>query len=235
MTTTVDGSVLFRAWNSAYARTEQALVRVESGAHMARGVKTETKGTSSRREEILAVAAEVIAERGIAGATVRDIGQAAGILSGSLYYHFDSKEQIVLDLLLDNVQTEHDASVALAAAGGDPVEILSSLMRGSIRQTAAHPNQSLILRNESRAFNSSEALAPLAELRAEAVVLWNGVVQRGIDEGAFRGDLDAEVTVRAMFDALLGAARWFVGDNRLDAEAVADEIIAVFLGGMLAR
>ena len=59
----------------------------------------------TRREELLAIAAGLFAERGFKNTTVRDIADAAGILSGSLYHHFDSKEAMV-DELLDSFQTE---------------------------------------------------------------------------------------------------------------------------------
>ena len=55
----------------------------------------------------------LFAEKGFKNTTVRDIADAAGILSGSLYHHFDSKEAMV-DELLDSFQTalweEYDAS-----------------------------------------------------------------------------------------------------------------------------
>src|SRR3954452_18967994 len=52
-------------------------------------------GLSGRQEHILAVAKEVFAERGLKQSTVREIGARAGVLSGSLYYHFPSKLDIV--------------------------------------------------------------------------------------------------------------------------------------------
>lgn len=45
----------------------------------------------ARRTEILKIAADVLAKKGCASATVRDIAKASGILSGSLYHHFKSK------------------------------------------------------------------------------------------------------------------------------------------------
>ena len=58
-------------------------------------------GRLRRRDEIVALAGEMFAARGFAGTTVREIADAAGILSGSLYHHFDSKESIVDELLCD--------------------------------------------------------------------------------------------------------------------------------------
>src|SRR4051795_8431632 len=52
-----------------------------------------------RRAELLSIAARLFAERGLRATTVRDIADAAGILSGSLYHHFDSKESMVDEIL----------------------------------------------------------------------------------------------------------------------------------------
>src|SRR5947208_13211616 len=53
----------------------------------------------TRRDELLDLAARLFAERGFRATTVRDIAEAAGILSGSLYHHFDSKESMVDEIL----------------------------------------------------------------------------------------------------------------------------------------
>src|SRR6188768_1431941 len=53
----------------------------------------------SRRDELLGIAAELFASKGFRNTTVRDIADAAGILSGSLYHHFDSKESMVDEIL----------------------------------------------------------------------------------------------------------------------------------------
>lgn len=50
---------------------------------------------NSRRDELLELAAAMFAERGLRATTVRDIADSAGILSGSLYHHFSSKEEMV--------------------------------------------------------------------------------------------------------------------------------------------
>src|SRR6478752_3102270 len=54
---------------------------------------------TDRRAELLNLAAGLFAERGYKNTTVRDIADAAGILSGSLYHHFDSKETMADEIL----------------------------------------------------------------------------------------------------------------------------------------
>jgi TetR/AcrR family transcriptional regulator, cholesterol catabolism regulator len=69
----------------------------------------------SRRSELLAIAARLFAARGYNQTTVRDIADEAGILSGSLYHHFSSKEAMLDEImrafmgdLLDRFQTIAD-------------------------------------------------------------------------------------------------------------------------------
>ncbi|NLA37272.1 MAG: helix-turn-helix transcriptional regulator, partial [Actinobacteria bacterium] len=54
---------------------------------------------ATRRDELLGLAATMFAERGLRATTVRDIADSAGILSGSLYHHFASKEAMVDEVL----------------------------------------------------------------------------------------------------------------------------------------
>ncbi len=52
--------------------------------------------SNQRRQRIMAEAAHLFATRGFDATTIRDIASAAGILGGSVYYHFASKEEIFL-------------------------------------------------------------------------------------------------------------------------------------------
>jgi AcrR family transcriptional regulator len=51
-----------------------------------------------RREELLAAAAKVFSARGYEGASLREICAAAGILAGSMYHHFRSKEDLYVSV-----------------------------------------------------------------------------------------------------------------------------------------
>lgn len=61
---------------------------------------TSWRPAQNRREELLAVAADLFAISGFASVTVDDIGAAAGISGPALYHHFDSKESILGEMLM---------------------------------------------------------------------------------------------------------------------------------------
>lgn len=83
-----------------------------------------TPTTRRRRSELLGVAADLIARTGYTRTSLRDVADAAGILAGSLYHHFDSKETIAVEL----VRAFHDDLDRLARDPGpvaaDPVAAL---------------------------------------------------------------------------------------------------------------
>ena len=84
------------------------------------------RGGSERRSALVQLAADMFAERGFRATTVRDIAEAAGMLSGSLYHHFDSKESIMDELLhpyIDELLPEYRR---IADEGGPAREVLTS-------------------------------------------------------------------------------------------------------------
>src|SRR5579862_6603420 len=103
----------------------------------------------ARRDQILAEAARLFARKGVAATTVREIGDAVGLLSGSLYHYFDSKESMVDEIvstyltdLLDSyeeVQAEHP---------DDPRANLEGNMRASFRAIETHRDAAEIFHND---------------------------------------------------------------------------------------
>jgi AcrR family transcriptional regulator len=76
-------------------REGQASARTESADVIA----TDGSIRSERRAHLVVLAGELFAQKGYRATTVREIADAAGILSGSLYHHFDSKESIGDEIL----------------------------------------------------------------------------------------------------------------------------------------
>src|SRR3984957_16160793 len=78
------------------------------------------QGRSERRADVMQIAAGLCAQKGLRATTVREIADAAGILSGSLYPHFDSKESIGDEILLsfiNDVLADYRAAVSSSERG----------------------------------------------------------------------------------------------------------------------
>src|SRR5205085_4399112 len=90
-----------------------------------------TPAPVSRRDELLELAATMFAERGLRATTVRDIADSAGILSGSLYHHFSSKEEMVVELLRVFLDWLFDRYQKIVATETNPLERLKGLFMTS--------------------------------------------------------------------------------------------------------
>jgi AcrR family transcriptional regulator len=76
---------------------------------MARRIDSAKRKSGISRGDILNAAAENFRRRGYAATTLRDIAAAVGMQAGSLYYHFDSKEQILEEVLNLGIGAVFDA------------------------------------------------------------------------------------------------------------------------------
>ncbi len=65
--------------------------------------KTEARGGESRRQAVLDTAAAMFATRGYAETSIRSIAADVGMLPGSIYYHFKSKEELLLAVYHEGV------------------------------------------------------------------------------------------------------------------------------------
>lgn len=58
----------------------------------------------SRRQVISALAEEILIEKGIAGVTIRNVAEAAGLSTGSIYMYFKNKEEIFVHILANGLE-----------------------------------------------------------------------------------------------------------------------------------
>ena len=91
----------------------------------ATATKTEARASESRgenrREALLDAAAAMFAAKGYDGTSIRDIAGAVGMLPGSLYYHFKSKEELLLAVYRKGVaRFEAAIDAALGETAAEP-------------------------------------------------------------------------------------------------------------------
>ncbi len=190
---------------------------------------------SGRRQELLALAAQMFAERGYGQTTVRDIADAAGILSGSLYHHFDSKESMVDEILrsfLDELFTRYREIVD---ADLGPKQALKALVVASFEAIDARHAAVAIYQNESKHLMGLERFSYLEDRNVEFRKLWTVLLEDGMSTGVFRADLDVDLAYRFIRDTVWVAVRWYRPDGGLSAEAVADQYLAILLDGIATR
>ncbi|MFF9351924.1 TetR/AcrR family transcriptional regulator [Streptomyces sp. NPDC014734] len=191
--------------------------------------------SAQRRDELLAVAAEVFAAQGYNATTVRRIADAAGLLAGSLYYHFDSKESMldeVLSAFLNELRAAYDS---VLAAGLGPRETIEALVTESFRQIDRHGAAVAIYQKESGHLAAQPRFGYLADSRSTFEDAWLRTLERGVAERVFRGDLDIRLTYRFVRDTVWVAASWYRPDGIHGPEEIARQYLSMVLEGITPR
>ena len=190
--------------------------------------------TSGRRDELLQLAAELFAKQGLRATTVRDIADGAGILSGSLYHHFRSKETMVDEILRGLLDELFDGYRAIVAAGLDSRSTLEALVLRSFDAIHHRHAAVAIYQDEAKHLIKLPQFGYIALRNTEFRELWVGVLQRGVADDSFRADLDLEVAYRFMRDTVWVAVRWYRPGGTLTADQVAKQYLAIVLDGISA-
>ncbi|MFD6676461.1 TetR/AcrR family transcriptional regulator [Rhodococcus zopfii] len=189
-------------------------------------------GKSGRRTELLAIAADLFASRGVRATTVRDIADAAGILSGSLYHHFDSKESMVDEILRGFLDDLFGRYRKIVASGLDSRVTLEGLITASYESIDKSHAAVAIYQDEAKHLVGNERFAYISELNTEFRDLWVGVIERGVADGSFRPDVDVELVFRFLRDTVWVAVRWYRPGGALTADHVAQQYLSIVLDGL---
>jgi AcrR family transcriptional regulator len=190
------------------------------------------KALPSRRDELLDLAATMFAERGLRATTVRDIADSAGILSGSLYHHFKSKEQMVEEVLRDFLDWLFTRYQEIVGREADPLERVKGLFMTSFEAIENRHAQVVIYQDEAKRLSGLPQFQFVDARNREQRRMWVDVLKQGIKEGCFRPDIDVDLVYRFIRDTTWVSVRWYQPGGSLTAEQVGRQYLAIVLGGI---
>src|SRR5699024_9226289 len=146
-----------------------------------------------RRATILQCSAELFATRGVGATTVREIGVAAGVFSGSLYHYFPSKNAIVAELLggfMSDIERRFDA---IAASSAPPGERVRAMIDATLAVIDQHPYPTAIYQNDRNYLRDKGLLEPVDRASLGIREHWLTAIRQGVAEGYFRADIAPEI------------------------------------------
>ena len=174
----------------------------------------------------------MFAERGLRATTVRDIADSAGILSGSLYHHFKSKEQMVEEVLRDFLDWLFGRYQEIVEAQTDPLKRVEGLFMASFEAIEHRHAQVVIYQDEAQRLSSQPRFSYIEDLNKQQRQMWIDVINQGIKQGYFRRDLDVDLVYRFIRDTTWVSVRWYQPGGPLTAVQVGQKYLAIVLGGI---
>src|SRR5262245_3391525 len=186
---------------------------------------------SGRHDVILGAASRLFSTRGYHATSMQDIADAVGILKGSLYHHFESKEAILYRIVKEPIVRLHRTVAEIAATPGPAAAKLERAASAHVQAFHDHyPHLFVYLRETEdvrRRFRTSAGLGPRDYER-----LWGDMVQGGMKSGEFRADLDPTVVVYGLLGMLNWLYKWYDPNGRLGPHEIAAQFSALALSGL---
>ena len=193
-----------------------------------------TPPPATRRDELLELAAAMFAERGLRATTVRDIADSAGILSGSLYHHFSSKEEMVDEVLRTFLSWLFDRYQHIVDTEPNPLARLKGLFMASFDAIEHRHAEVVIYQDEAKRLSSQPRFSYVEELNQRHRAMWVDVLNEGIAQGYFEPGMDVDLVYRFIRDTTWVSVRWYQPGGTLTAEQVGKQYLAIVLGGIAA-
>jgi TetR/AcrR family transcriptional regulator, cholesterol catabolism regulator len=186
-----------------------------------------------RRDEIVRVASEVFARKGVGNTTMRDIAAEAGILAGSLYHHFDSKDALLEEILRGALLELTQAYERVCRDIEDPARALERLLWVGLRFVTNHHEVTSIVQNDYTYLHDADTFAFIDEMAELHWQSWRLVLEKGVHVGVLRADLDLEVAYRSMMASIVSEVRWRRTAARPSAATLAIKYSDLYLGGLV--
>jgi len=189
--------------------------------------------TADPRQEILRTSARLFQQQGYDGTSMNDVAAALKLSKGGLYHHFQSKDEILFELMNHAMDITEQRVVAPVKAIPHPEERLRTLIRRHIAVVLSERDREItVMLHENHPLPPSLRKRINARKKDYVHFVENLIaeVQRG------RGATPS-ITPRAASFALLGMInwvyQWYRPEGPLDEESLVRQYTEIFLKGAL--
>jgi AcrR family transcriptional regulator len=182
-------------------------------------MQSKTLPQHDRARELRHAAAELFFDRGYEATTTREIARALGIKSGSIYYHYDTKEQILFHVIHSSMEQILAGLRVMLERETTPVDQLAGIVVNHVAMHALRPKETTLGETELRSLTEGQRLEVI-RMRDEYETLVVEMLERGADAGEM-DVLHPKLTARALMAQSTNVGIWFRPDGALSLDEVA--------------
>ena len=190
-------------------------------------VKRKTPPNDNRREDLLRICARLFRAKGFDGTTIRDISAAAGMHSGSPFYHFPSKQEMLLAVMEQGLAEGLRRTEAVLAEPLPPEDKFRRLVRSHLGTLVEEGNDFIaVLLYDWRSLTPAHRRRVIA-LKDRYDELWQQVLDELAQAGRITGD--ARLARLLVLGAVNWAAQWYRAGGRLSLDEIAAQASRLLL------
>ena len=195
------------------------------------GRKTQRR---NRDADVLQEAIQVISERGYAATSIQEVADRVGVLKGSLYHYFSSKEELLLRILEQSHEETSSIALEVSELNLPAFEELLEYLRRSSLWYIANVQRANIFFTERRNLTGD---------RLQMAKTWGRDFESHIqkliiaaqEDGRIRGDQDPRLVTRFVIGAVNNVRNWpSRSGNAFSAEDIADTLVTLVKSALTA-
>jgi AcrR family transcriptional regulator len=175
-----------------------------------------------RRRQVRTAALELFAAQGYRTTTVDDIGERVGIRGPSVYKHYRSKQELLVEIMVETMEVLTAAQRGAIRAAGDVREQLRCVVEAHVRYHAEHTREAFVGNREIDNLAEPYRTGVLRK-RAEYDRRLRRLIEKGVREGAFQVD-SPRLAAYAIIDLGTGVSVWY----RASGAVPLDDLVAFY-------
>lgn len=187
--------------------------------------------TRNTREDVVAAAGRMFADKGYHGTSMRELGREMGLLGSSLYSHIESKEDLLVEVVDEGARLFLASAERAAAMDGTAGDRLRALVAGHVDVVVDHLDVVRTYLNEARMLDDSHR-ARVVGARDQYEGKFREVIAEGTHDGSFHDGTDPATASIYILSILNAIERWYRPEGRLDRDDLVENVYRFVLSGL---
>lgn len=188
------------------------------------------------REKIKETAAHLYALKGYNATSMREIAKEVGVTKASLYYYYNSKEELFFDIVKDSFDHLIQISQQLADSDRPVWSVLSQWVDKIISFSKVKKDSWMIINNFSSGNMKDRIFEEFNSFWKVSFDCLLKILKKGIDEGMIRKDIDIPMLTGAVFGILHGCCAVIYHENiKIDENQMKAMILGILEGGIVSH
>ena len=192
-----------------------------------RNSRRKARSAQSSREQLIDTAAMLFARNGYTKTNMRELAEAVGMKAGSIFYHFDRKDDILHAVMEQAIRYLLNRISEDLSQAETPKERLRVLVRAELDLFMGEKSgHGFVMIHEWRSL-SAERQADLMAMRAQYEPYWNATLSSCYEEGVIKAD--PKVVRRMLNGAFSWVPNWYEPSGEYGFEQLVDEVMAMLV------
>jgi AcrR family transcriptional regulator len=149
------------------------------------------------RERVIAQATELFMKEGVRRVTMDHLAASLGISKRTIYELYGNKDELLRECIETHIETQKVAFAELVADSETAIHLFLSMLKIGVENMKSHNPQFI---NDVRIYHHSIWNSTLCANREFNIEQTIKILQRGINEGVFRGDMDIPIISKLIIE-----------------------------------